>query len=126
MRVSGKLSGVVVVGACEEALADVASIVPTSVCTEVWVGKESVLDDATPNAYAPLEDGGGGGGSVVDEACMSLEEERTAALFSRARLRSTCCRRRGAALAPNMSGSAGSDEVEACCNSCTRAGSCIP
>ena len=90
MRVSGTLSGVVVVGACEEALADDALIVSTSLCTEVWVGKESVLDDATPNAYAPLEDGGGGGGSVVDEACMSLEEERMAALFSRARLRSTC------------------------------------
>ena len=74
MRVSGTLSRVVVVGACEEALADDASIVPTSVCTEVWVGKEAVLDDATPNAYASPEDGGGGGGSVVDEACMSLEE----------------------------------------------------
>ena len=89
MRVSGKLSGVVVVGACEEALADVASIVPTSVCTEVWVGKEAVLDDATPSACASLEVGGGGGGSMCDEACLSLEEETTVAFFSRARLRST-------------------------------------
>ena len=119
VRVSGTLIRVNVVGACEEALEDDASIVPTSACTEVFVGNESVLDDATLTACASLEVGGGGGGSMCDEACLSLEEETTVAFFSRARPRSSCCRRRVRAVAPNMSKSAWSDELEACCNSCT-------
>ena len=126
VRVCGALIMVAGLGAREGALEHDASVVATTVCTEVLVVKESLLDDATPNASILLEDGGVAGDSVDGVARMSLDEEEAVVDFSRARLRSYCCRRRGAHPAPNMSVSVFRDEFEASCNFCTRAGSCIP